>query len=172
MVGDNVAGFINLYICRDGKVIKLSRGKWDKNEPMYKLSLQEVLHVQIAYESVQRIPSIMLGVWFERLQLNEVGQYTLNRYHPAMQNFIKYAFDSAEELSKRDEPLTIPVAPIIPTQFEKEALNAYLKNKFPVFLKNSPQKIELTIKRLREQHKEYIELIKKANDLRKVRKKG
>ena len=57
----------------------------------------------------------------------------------------------------------------MPTQFEKEALNTYLKNKYPVLLKNSPQAIELTINRLNEQHRKYIDLVKKANSLRRIR---
>jgi len=166
-----MAGFLNLCICTDGKVIKVPNVKWDNNKGIIELSEQEVLHVHIAYELEERNPSGIIGIWFDRLLLDELGQYTLNKNHPALQNFINYSLASAEDLCERGGPLTIPAAPVVPTQFEKEALNTYLKNKYPVLLKNSPQTIELTINRLNEQHREYIDLVKKANSLSRVRQK-
>ena len=166
-----MAGFLNLCICTDGKIIKVPNVKWDNNKGIPELSAQEVLHVHIAYDIEERKPSRIIGVWFDRLQLDELGQYNLNINHPSLQNFIKYAMASAEQLCEREEPLAIPEAPVLPTQFEKEALNAYLKNKYPVLLKNTPHTIELTINRLKEQHRGYIDLVKKANLLRGVRQK-
>jgi hypothetical protein len=166
-----MAGFLNLCVCMDGKIIKVPNVKWDNNKGIPQLSEQEVLHVHIAYEIEERNPSMIIGIWFDRLLLDELGKYTLNKNHPSLQNFINYALTSAEELCEREEPLTIPAAPVVPTQFEKEALNTYLKNKYPVLLKNSPQTIELTINRLKEQHRGYIDLVKKANSLRRIRQK-
>ncbi len=164
-----MAGFLNLCICMDGKIIKVPNVKWDNNKSIPQLSEQEVLHVHIVYDTEERNPNMIIGVWFDRVQLDELGQYSLNKNHPSLQNFIEYAFVSAEELCERNEPLTIPAAPVVPTQFEKESLNTYLKNKYPVLLKNSPHAIELTINRLNEQHRKYIGLVKKANSLRRIR---
>lgn len=165
-----MAGFLNLCICTDGKIIKVPNVKWDNNKAIPQLSEQKVLHVHIAYDTEERKPSMIIGVWFDRLLLDESGQYTLNKDHPSLKNFINYGLASAEELCERQGPLTIPLAPIVPTQFEKEALNRYLKNKYPILLKNSPQTIELTINRLNGQHRGYIDLVKKANSLGVIQK--
>ena len=139
MVGDNMTGFMNLYICNDGKTVMVPKIKRNMNKPIAELSLQEVLHVQIAYETEERYPSRIIGVWFDRLVLDESGRHTENKNHPALQNFINYVLTSAEELSQREEPLAIPAAPIIPTQFEKECLKAYIKNNYQILWNNSPQ---------------------------------
>ena len=133
--------------------------------------LQQVLHVHIVYETEDRKPCSILGVWFDRLSLNELGHYIENKYPPAMQNYLNYSGSTVEELSSREDPLTIPAAPILPTQVEKDCLINYLKSKYPMLWQNGPQVIELAIKSLQDIHKGYIDLFKKASIL-KDRRKG
>jgi hypothetical protein len=105
----------------------------------------------------------MLGIWFDRIEIDDLGQYIENKNHPAIQNFLNYSLASAEELSQREEPLIIPAAPILPTRFEKQHLIGYIKDRYPKLWNNSPQLIEETIIRLKNIHKEYVNLVKKAS---------
>lgn len=166
MDGDKMAGMINLYVTNEGKVLKIPNTKFCENMPLPELCSQQVLHVQIVYETEDRKPYSVLGAWFDRLSLNELGQYIENKYPPAMQNYINYSGSTVEDLSSREEPLTIPAAPILPTKFEKDCLINYLKSKYPMLWQNSPQVIELAIKSLQDGHKEYIDLFKKASILK------
>ena len=102
-----------------------------------------------------------------RIQLDEKGQYIHSSDDdPALYNFINYGFATPEELSKRDF-ITIPKAIDIPNSKEKEAIINYIKIKYPNLWKSSPGVLEMYIQSRMEKQAELINLVKKANVIKK-----
>jgi hypothetical protein len=163
-----VSGIRWLFISEDCKVFRTYEPKNHVYKPIKELANQEVLEVILIYETKERKPYKLLQVWFDRLGLDSVGGYVVTdeARDRGLYNFIKYGFVTPEELAIREEPLTIPIAPITPSGNEKEALYKYLKEKIPALAKDAPLVVERCIKSLKQNHQNYVDLIKQAKKLK------
>ena len=134
---------------------------------------QLVLEVILYYKTVNRKPSELLYVSFDRLQLDNDGLYifTENEQKEKFRNFSLFAFTTPEILSERKEPLPIPSAVVIPTPSEKECLKNYIKNYLPQLYKSSMYIIEKTIQDHIETNKKHKNLVIEAARIRKEKNK-
>ncbi len=157
-----------LYIF-DMDVYKVPNPKNWRFKAIKELAGQEVLKVMLHYETKNRKPYNLMLTQFNRIVLDSEGVYELNDddEDKAMYNFINFAFTSPGELAESEAPLTIPMAPVIPLQKEKEALYGYLTEKIPSLAKDAPFIVEKTIKSLKESHEERVNLIRDAKKLRR-----
>jgi hypothetical protein len=163
-----MSGIRWLFISEDYKVFRTYEPKNHTYKPIKELANQEVLEVILFYETKDRKPYKLLQVWFERLGLDSTGGYVINKEAKdrGLYNFIEYGFATPEDLANRDEPLSIPVAPITPTGSEKEALYKYLKDKLPALAEDAPFVVERCITSLKQNHQNYIDLIRQAKKLK------
>lgn len=76
----------------------------------------------------------------------------------------------AEELSKREEPIAIPKAPVVPNAKEKEALISFMKRKYPSLWENSPEAVELSIQSRLNTHSDLVNLVKRSTVIRRKNK--
>ena len=167
-----MSGFKFLFISREGEVhpIPAPKGAVYKAVPM--LANESVLLVEMFYEVKNRKPWQLIRIGFDRIQLDEHGQYILtteemgNKFY----NICHFGLASAEELSKREEPVAIPKAPVVPNAKEKETLISFIKGKYPLLWKNSPASIELSIKSRLNSHSDLINLVKKSTVIRRKNK--
>lgn len=159
------------YLCvHDGKVYeipvyKIKNGKFPKKE----LAGKTVIMMEMTYETKDRRPFKIIRITFERASFDNKGIYDIHKDAPS-QAFavkLKYMFS---KLYKKNEPLPIPIAPVIPTKQEVEILKAYLNKKYPALLQNSPNVIEKWITIAKEQHKKEIKMMKES--YRKQEKNG
>lgn len=157
-----------LFVSKDNKVLRTSQPKNQVYKPILELAGQEVLEVILYYETRDRKPNKLLTVWFDRLNLDSSGKYVVtdDARKRAFFNYLVYGFVTAEELAKSDRPLAIPMAPIIPSVKEKEALYAYLKDKSPPLFKDAPFVVEKCIQALKDDHQSNIDLIRRASKLK------
>jgi len=133
---------------------------------------QLVLEVNLYFETLNRKPWKLLNVSFDRIQLDEHGQYILtdDEVNNGMYNFTHFAFVTAEDLANRDEPLRIPKAIVIPDSKEKEILFKYIKQKYPdLWENNAAEVIEISILSRKSSHSELVEKVKKASAIRQNR---
>jgi hypothetical protein len=166
--GGLMSGIRWLFISEDCKVYRTYEPKNHIFKPIKELANQEVLEVILFYETNKRKPYKLLQVWFDRLGLDFDGGYVITdeARDRGFYNFIEYGFETPEELAIREKPLTIPIAPIIPTNSEKEALYKYLKEKIPALAKDAPLVVERCIKSLKQNQQNYIDLIKQAKKMK------
>jgi hypothetical protein len=163
-----MSGIRWLFISEDCKVYRTYEPKNHVYKPIKELANQEVLEVILFYETKERKPYKLLQVWFDRLGLNSDGGYVVTdeARDRGLYNFIEYGFATPEDLANREKPLTIPIAPITPTDSEKEALYNYLQEKIPTLAKDAPYVVERCIKSLKQNQLNYIDLIKQAKKLK------
>ncbi|MEK4272714.1 hypothetical protein [Paenibacillus sp. FSL R7-0026] len=100
--------------------------------------------------------------------LDSEGSYELTQeeMEKALYNFNEFGFATPEELAQRDEPLSLPSTPVLPTNQEKKTIYNYLKENINSLSHNAPYIKEERISALKQIHKEHIELIKKAVKLK------
>src|SRR5690606_38403228 len=119
-----MSGLRYLLINSDYKVYKIPAPKNHIYPSVQELSNQLVLEVILYYETHNRKPNQLLHVSFDRLQLNNDGQFIMTELEreKGLRNFLLFGFETPESLSKRNEPLPLPSAIVTPTILEKEAL--------------------------------------------------
>jgi len=157
-----------LYITSENKVVKVTQPKNHIFKPIGKLAGQDVLRILLYYKTVNRKPSKLLLVEFNRVKLDSEGGYQLSdsEMDNAMFNFNHFGFTTPQELANRDTPLPIPIEPVIPTSEEKSAIYNYIKEKLPPLSTDAPYIVESTIASLKQSHQRNIELIKQASKLK------
>jgi len=164
-----LSGVKFLYVSREGKVYSVPIPKHFVYKAIPELANQSVLEVNLMYETRNRKPWRLFHIGFDRILLDENGQYTLTdeEVNNGLYNFLNFGYTTAEELSKREEPLTIPKAIVVPDTKEKEVLIKYIKQKYPVLWENSPGVLEMSIKSRITGHSELVKMIKEASVLRR-----
>lgn len=141
---------------KDGKIIET------------KLSKQTVLNVELVYLTQNRKPYELIRVTFNRITFDNNGVYDVEKammtdeFHVEMQYIGRKAFEGINSLGEDSTPLPIPRAPIIPSEDEINNLKAFLNQKYPLLMENSPYAIEAAIKKEQERHKERIAQMKKS----------
>ncbi|MCY7751759.1 hypothetical protein MOB25_00180 [Bacillus haynesii] len=160
-----------IFISEDCKVFRVPQPKNLVYKPISELSDQEVLEVILFYETKDRKPSKLLTVQFNRLRLNSSGKYEMNDEDTrrSMHNFFEFGMATPEDIAKRDRPLALPIAPVVPLASEKEALYLYLKEKLPSLAEDAPIVVEKVIQFLKQTHQKHIKLIKQAKKLKEKR---
>jgi len=168
-----MSGIKCLYILNGLKVYNIPQPKDWVFKPISELAKKNVLMVNLYYKTINRKPSELCGMNFDRVNLNEDGGYILTKEiaNLKVRNFIEFGFYTAEELSKREDPWSIPDAPIIPSKEEIDAIKKYLKEHYPVLYKDSAQIILREIQEKERIHHRNINLIKKAIKIRNSVKK-
>jgi len=162
-----MTGIKCLYITKDNHVYKIPVPNGNFYKPVSHLSNQEVLFTLLYYETINRVPSKLIYVNFDRIQLNDAGGYelTIDEIKKRYYNFDHYGFSNAELLSQK-ECIPIPQATIIPATSEKEALYCYIKNKFPILWCDFSKILENYIEHCIYNDLELKQLVKKASMLR------
>lgn len=164
-----ISGLRFFYISGEVKIYSIPIPKRFVYKAIPELANQLVLEVNLFFETLNRKPWRLLNVSFDRIQLDENGQYTVTdeEVHKGMYNFNTFAYTTAEELSNRDIPLPIPKAIVIPDPKEKEVLVKYIKQKYPALWKNSADVIERSIRSRIASHSELVDMVKKASAIRR-----
>lgn len=159
-----MSGSKSLYIAEDGKVYKIPQSKNRVSISNSNLANQSVLEVFLYYETKERKPFRLISIGFDRLQLDNIGQYqfTDEEMKMKMRNFNEFAFYTAEDFSKKPEPWPIPDAAVIPNKIEKDVLVNFLKEEYPLLSNNCLQIIEREVQRRKSNHANLINLIKTA----------
>jgi hypothetical protein len=162
-----MTGFMNLYITKNCEVHKIPIPNGKVYKPVPVLADQEVLFTLLYYETINRKPSNLIMVNFDRFQLNSDGGYqlTIDEIKKRCYNFDNYAFIYDKLLSEKN-CLQIPQATILPTNNEKVALYDYIKEKYPSLWNNFPQALQCYIQNCLDRDLELRRLVKKTNILR------
>ena len=164
-----MSGIKFLFISGKGEVypIPASKGSVYKAVPM--LANESVLVVELFYEVKNRKPWQLIYIGFDRIQLDGHGQYrlTMEEIGSKFYNMSHFGLASAEELSKREEPVAIPKAPVVPNAKEKETLIRFIKRKYPILWGNSPAAVELSIQSRLNTHSDLVNLVKKSTIIRR-----
>jgi len=84
---------------------------------------ESVIVVELLYEVKNRKPWQLIYVGFDRIQLDGYRQYllTMEERGSKFYNISHFGLASAEELSKREEPIAIPKALVVPNAKAKNA---------------------------------------------------
>lgn len=168
-----MSGIKWMYISKEGEVFKVPHPKDGMFKAIPQLASQTVLEVCLYYETKDRKPWKMLRVDFDRITLNNNGQYlSQSETHGSLRNFLEYGLITPEQLSEKQDPWVIPKAPVIPNKIEKEVLIHFLKDKYPLLWQNSPEAIEIAILNRKNVHNKYLSLIRTALALKKNRGKS
>lgn len=165
-----MSGIRYLFISSDNQIYKITVPKGNEYKPMPQLADQDVLEVILYYETVSRKPSKLLFVSFDRLHLDNKGRYILTRgeIDNGIRNYILFAFQTPETISKGDNPLPIPTAVCIPTKSEKECIKNYLKELMPQLHFSGLQMIEREIKSRIDINEKNKKLVLDAAKIRKL----
>ena len=162
-----MSGTKYIYVSRDLKIYPIPIPKDYTYKAVPELANENVLKVNFIYETKNRKPWELFYFGFMRIQLNDKGQYIHSSDDdPALYNFINYGFATAEELCKRDL-ITIPKAIDIPNSNEKAAIISYIKKKYPSLWENSPGVLEMSIQSRMDKQAELVNLVKKANVIKR-----
>ncbi|NLB42540.1 MAG: hypothetical protein GX815_09835 [Clostridiales bacterium] len=166
---DIMSGLRFLYISREGEVYPIPIPKDSTYKKVTELANELVLKVNLIYETRNRKPWQLYYVGFDRVQLNALGQYIMTdeEIDNSVFNFTNFSLVTAEELSKREDPLPVPQSIDVPTAKEKEVLINYIKHKYPALWQNSPSVIEETIRSRIEKHTKLVKLVKEASAIRR-----
>jgi len=158
-----------LFISKEAQIYKVPIPKRFLYKAIPSLADQDVLGVILHYETRNRKPHKLIYVSFQRLSLDNNGQYKLTDDEMIKQtrNFREFAWHSPETLSEIDRPLPIPTAVAIPTQLEKDCLKEYLKEYMPQLVNSGSQVIESAIVSRNKINLENKRLILNASKLRK-----
>lgn len=165
-----MAGIRYLYITEDLKVIKvpIPKGSAFKAVPGHKN--QSVLCVELLYETENRVPVTIWRIIFNRIELDENGQYdlTTDEVSKNMRNVMLFSNQTPESLSEGDDPLPIPSSMTIPTRAQRKALLEYIKNKMPTLHSEAAYMVQQAVAIAEEQNKRYRKLILDAAKIRKL----
>lgn len=85
-------------------------------------------------------------------------------------NISHFGLATAEELSNREGPVTIPKAPVVPNAKEKEALISFMKRRYPILWENSPGAVEVCIQSRLNTHLDLVNLVNKSTVIRRKNK--
>jgi hypothetical protein len=139
---------------------KLNKGKFINPE----LSNQNVLKIEMIYETNNRKPYNIIRILFDRINFDKNGVYymddSLTEENSIKLEYVMYSINS--ELID-PQPLPIPKAPIIPSKGEIEIIKGYLTKKYPFLLNNSPNALEYWIKRSKEIYEEDLRKFKDSH---------
>ena len=164
-----MSGIKFLFISGEGEVylIPVSKGSVYKAVPS--LANQSVLVVELLYEVENRNPWRLIYVGFDRIQLDGHGQYvpTVEERGSKFYNICHFGLASAEELSKREEPIAIPKALVVPNAKEKDTLISFMKRKYPSLWENSPEAVELSIQSRLDTHSDLVNLVKESTVIKR-----
>lgn len=165
-----MSGSIDLYISKKSGVHKIPKPKYSiytyttTYRAVPSLVNEDVLHVTLCYETLNRKPYELDIVSFERFKLDDNGGFERSQREvsKSIPNYTNYAFSTVDSLSLRDT-IPIPVAPKnIPTDIEKNALYLYVKENYPHLWVNCPYLVEQYIKGIEEEYNELKNLVKEA----------
>ncbi|KAF6628670.1 hypothetical protein H6F38_19285 [Paenibacillus sp. EKM208P] len=159
-----------LFISCEGKVVKIARPKVHKYKSVPQLAGEDVLEVILYYRNKDRKPHKLLMVEFDRFHLDSQGNYkqTEEDRKRAIHNFFSFGMaDLIKGIEVDNQPLPIPVAPIIPTTAEKRSLYDYINEKIPSFSDDAPYVVESKIKAVKEKYEEFKSMAKKSKKLSK-----
>ena len=164
-----MSGIKFLFIGGEGEVYPIPASKGSAYKAVPRLANESVLVVELFYETENRKPWRLIYVGFDRVQLDGHGQYlqTMEERGSKFYNIIHFGLASAEELSKREEPIAIPKALVVPNAKEKDALISFMKRKYPILWENSPEAIELSIQSRLNTHSDLVNLVKKSTVIRR-----
>ncbi|KUO77479.1 MAG: hypothetical protein APF81_04740 [Desulfosporosinus sp. BRH_c37] len=167
-----MSGIKFLFISGEGEVYPVPVLKKSNYKAVPMLANESVLVVELFYEIENRKPLRLIYVGFDRIQLDGHGQYILTMEEKVSKSYNIHHFGlaSAEELSKREDPIAIPMAPIVPNTKEKEALISFIKRKYPILWENSPEIVELSIQSRFNKHSDLVNLVKKSTVIRRINK--
>lgn len=157
-----------LYISEDTKVYALPNPKQDDFKPVPELANKNVLMISIGYETLNKKPYKFTSIQFDRVSLDCAGKFILTDeiIHAKMRNFLEFGSETPKSLSERETPLSIPDAPILPSEKELVTLKEYLKNNYSALFANSYNIIANEIKRKNEIHQKYLMILKEAAKIR------
>ncbi|WP_283652684.1 hypothetical protein [Paenibacillus sp. RC334] len=157
-----------LFLSSGDRIVKIARPKDHKYKSVPQLANEDVLEVILYYKNKDRKPHQLLMVGFDRFHLNSNGNYEeieADRKR-AFHNFFSFGIPSIFE-EENDRPLSIPVAPIIPTDNEKRLLYSYMNEKLPNLATDAPYVVESKIKASKEKYEEFKKMAKKSKNKRK-----
>jgi hypothetical protein len=164
-----LSGIKFLFISGEGEVYPTPALKGSVYKAVPGLANESVLVVELFYETENRKPWRIIYVGFDRIQLDGHGQYilTMEERGSKFYNISHFGLASAEELSKREGPIAIPKALVVPDAKEKEALINFMKRKYPILWENSPEAVELSIQSRLNTHSNLVNLVKKSTAIRR-----
>ncbi|MDQ0193381.1 hypothetical protein [Paenibacillus wynnii] len=155
-----------LLISSNGdKIIKISQPKDHKYKSVPQLANQNVLEVILFYKNKDRKPYQLLTFEFDRFRLDSNGDYEEKEVDRkrAFHNFFAFVMPSLLE-EVEDKPISIPVAPIVPTDSEKRLLYNYINEMIPNLATDAPYVVESKIKASREKYEEIKNMAKKSKN--------
>ena len=163
-----MSGIKFLFISGEGEVYPIPVSKGSVYKAVPSLANQSVLVVELLYEVENRNPWRLIYVGFDRIQLDGHGQYllTVEERESEFYNICHFGLASAEELSKREGPIAIPIALVIPNAKEKDTLISFMKRKYPSLWENSPEVVELYIQSRLHIHSDLVNLVKESTVIR------
>jgi len=158
-----MTGCRHLFLSGD-KILKMTQPKNHKYKPELQFANQNVLEVILFYEIKNRKPNVLIMVDFDRFRLdcNGVYEQTDEDRRRALHNFFEFGFPSLFDEEDDDRPVSIPVAPIIPTESEKKLLYSYIAEKLPKLSIDAPYIVENRIRVLKEKYEEFVRMAKNA----------
>jgi hypothetical protein len=167
-----MSGIRYLFISNNN-VFKIPTPKDRIYKPIPQLANQDVLEIILYYETINRKPNKLLFISFDRMQLDNHGQYILTQeeINKGSRNFLLFAFQTPEILSKSDKPLPIPSTITIPTKSEKVCLKQYLKEYMPHIYTIGLHIIEKEIQTRNENNIKNIQFVKDAAKIRTADKR-
>lgn len=159
------------YLCvYDGNVYeipvyKIKDGKFPKKE----LAGRTVIMMEMIYETKNRRPYKIVRVAFDRVSFDENGIYDVRKDSASEVIGVKLEY-MYSKFHKKNEPLPIPIAPVIPSGEEVKIIKEYLKKKYPILYANSSNAIEEWIEEAKEQHQKEIVMMKESHRDRENKK--
>lgn len=151
------------YICiNNDKVLeipksKIKRGKMLKPE----LANQTVKMIELIYETIDRKPGRIIRMNIDEVSFDNEGIYDIDDDSVSEKTRVKLEYALTDFFP--ESPLPIPLAPIILTESEIELLKAYFNKKYPLLLTNSPNVIEESIRKAKENYQMQIEKMKRSH---------
>lgn len=155
------------YISKDGGVYRRPVPNSDSYKPFISLANQEILMALIHSETINRKPTRVDLISFDRLKLDSKGGFKYNRKEmkDRSYNFVHFGFVDEKELSKREE-IPIPKAPVVPSREELDNLYKYINDKYPMLSKSLKICINEHIESVKKHHEELKRMVKKAYALK------
>ncbi|MGE7986088.1 hypothetical protein [Lysinibacillus fusiformis] len=159
-----------LFISKEHKVFKVPNPKNGRFKEIKELSEQDVLKVMLYYRTKNRKPDKLVMVEFNRITLDSQGVYevTDESKKRKLQNAFQFIYNTPQQLSDNRSPFELPLAPIVPSDMEKQVLYDYLNRNFQNLGKDAPAIVENAISSLKKIHEKKINFIQEANKLRET----
>lgn len=162
-----MSGIIHLYVY-DNKVFKIPSPKDRTHKAILELANKDVLYTYLVYTTKNRKPDTLTDVFFDKISLDNEGQYRLTKKEIDRKsfNFIHFGFQTIKSLSESEELWIIPQAPVIPNSQEISIILKYLFGNYPSLATNALWVIDSYIADVTQHHKKTIDMIKKAKKLK------